>query len=86
MDITEAQHGWLTGCFLLIALVVGWSALSTATAMLREERVRAGFIGLKVVRDRPGGLSVVARSIKSQVKRDFQPGCSPETNSITSVT
>ena len=39
MDITEAQLGWIMGCFLLLALVIGWPALTTARALLREERV-----------------------------------------------
>ena len=39
MDITEAELGWLMGCALLLARLLGWPALSTALALLREQRV-----------------------------------------------
>jgi hypothetical protein len=39
MNITEAQPGWPMGCALLLALLLGSPALSTALALLREQRV-----------------------------------------------
>jgi len=39
MDITEDQLGWIMGCVLLLALLLGWPALTTALALLREQRV-----------------------------------------------
>ena len=39
MAITEAQPGWIMGCLFLLALVIGYPALATALALLREQRV-----------------------------------------------
>jgi hypothetical protein len=39
MEITEAQLGWIMGCLLLFGLVIGWPSITTALALLREERV-----------------------------------------------
>ena len=39
MDITEAQLEWIMGCLLLFGLVIGWPAITTGLALLREERV-----------------------------------------------
>jgi hypothetical protein len=38
MDITEAQLTWLFGCSLILALVLGYPALTTAIALLRTQR------------------------------------------------
>jgi hypothetical protein len=38
MDITEAQLTWLFGCCLMLAMLLGYPALTTAIALLRAER------------------------------------------------
>ena len=53
MDITEARLGWIMGCALLLALLLGWPALSTAVALLREERVLGRlYWHFRIARDR----------------------------------
>jgi hypothetical protein len=39
MDVSEAQLSWIMGCVFLLALVLGWPALTTALALIREERL-----------------------------------------------
>jgi hypothetical protein len=39
VDITEAELGWIMGCLLLLALVIGYPSIMTALAVLREQRV-----------------------------------------------
>ena len=39
MDLTEAQLGYIMGSILLLALVLGWPALTTALALMREYKV-----------------------------------------------
>lgn len=38
MDITEAQLTWLFRCCLIVAMIVGYPALTTAIALMRAER------------------------------------------------
>jgi hypothetical protein len=39
MDITEAQLEWIMGRLLLFGRVIGWSSITIALALLREEQV-----------------------------------------------
>lgn len=39
MDITEAQLNYIMGSALLLGMVLGWPALTTALALMREYKV-----------------------------------------------
>jgi hypothetical protein len=39
MDISEAQLSWAMSCALILAAGIGWPALTTAIALLREQRL-----------------------------------------------
>jgi hypothetical protein len=39
VDLTEAQLGYIMGSALLLGLVLGWPALTTAIALMREYKV-----------------------------------------------
>jgi hypothetical protein len=66
MDSTEAQLGWIMGCLPLFGLVIGWPSITTAVALLREERVlgrldwylRTALDRLRSVADAPDKLSI----------------------------
>ena len=40
MDLTEAQLNYIMGSALLLGLVLGWQALTTALALTHEYKVR----------------------------------------------
>lgn len=39
MELTEAQLGYIMGSALLLGIVLGWPALTTALALMREYKV-----------------------------------------------
>ena len=39
MELTEAQLGYIMGSLLLLGMVLGWPALTTALALMREYKL-----------------------------------------------
>lgn len=54
MDLTEAQLNYIMGSLVLLGIVFGWPALTTALALMREHKVLGRlYWHLRTALDRP---------------------------------